>query len=88
VQTVTTVGYGSPTPTGTSGQVLAVMLMLAGTAFVAVITAAVTSVFIERARAIRASGAEDSDDATLEQIRKSLERIEVRLSRLPTSGEV
>jgi voltage-gated potassium channel len=86
VQTVTTVGYGNPTPTGTSGQVLAVMLMLLGTAFVAVITAAVTSVFIERARTIRESGAEDSDDATLEEIRESLARIEARLEGWPSNG--
>lgn len=79
VQTVTTVGYGSPTPTGTSGQVLALLLMLLGTAFVAVITAAVTSVFIERARAIHQAGAEDSDRATLEEIRTRLERIEALL---------
>jgi voltage-gated potassium channel len=77
-QTVTTVGYGTPTPTGTSGQVLALLLMLLGTAFVAVITAAVTSVFIERARAIRQSGVEDSNRATLEEIRARLERIEAR----------
>jgi voltage-gated potassium channel len=79
VQTVTTVGYGSPTPTGTSGQVLALLLMLFGTAFVAVVTAAVTSVFIERARAIRMSGAEDYTRTTLEEIRARLERIEAGL---------
>jgi voltage-gated potassium channel len=79
VQTVTTVGYGNPTPTGRSGQVLAVLLMLLGTAFVAVITAAITSVFIERARAIRLSGEEDPTRTTLEEIRARLERIEARL---------
>ena len=50
--------------------------MLLGTAFVAVITATVTSVFIERARAIQRSGAEDSNRAALEEIRARLERIE------------
>ena len=79
VQTVTTVGYGDPTPTGTSGQVLAILLMLFGTAFVAVVTAAITSVFIERARATRMSGAEDSTRTTLEEIRASVARIEARL---------
>jgi voltage-gated potassium channel len=79
VQTVTTVGYGSPTPSGTSGQALALLLMLLGTAFLAVITAAVTSLFIERARAIHQSGVEDSERVTLEEIRAQLERIEARL---------
>ena len=76
---MTTVGYGQPTPTGTSGQVLALVLMLLGTAFIAVITAAVTSVFIERARAIHASPADDSNTAALEEIRATLERIEARM---------
>jgi voltage-gated potassium channel len=80
VQTVTTVGYGTPTPTGTGGQVLALLLMLVGTAFLAVITAAVTSVFIERARAIHRSGVEDPDSAMLKEIRAQLERIEARLA--------
>src|SRR5215831_10371892 len=78
VQTVTTVGYGNPEPSGTSGEVLAVLLMLLGTAFLAVITAAVTSVFIERARAVQRSGGKDSS-VTLEEIHAMLERIEARL---------
>ena len=81
VQTVTTVGYGTPEPSGTSGQVLAVVLMLLGTAFIAVITAAVTSVFIERARAVHQSGAEDSERAMLEEMRAQLARIEARLAQ-------
>ena len=81
VQTVTTVGYGSPEPSGTSGEVLAVLLMLLGTAFIAVITAAVTSVFIERARAIHQSSVDDSDRALLEEIRARLARIEARLGQ-------
>jgi voltage-gated potassium channel len=86
VQTVTTVGYGSPLPTGTNGQVLAVLLMLFGTAFLAVITAAITSVFIERAHALREAEAEmdaavgdEADDdprAMLEEIVRRLDRLE------------
>ncbi len=79
VQTVTTVGYGKPTPTGTTGQVLALLLMLLGTAFVAVITAAVTSVFIERARAIHQAEDEDSGVTSLEDIDARLARIEAML---------
>lgn len=81
VQTVTTVGYGDPTPSGTSGQVIAILLMLVGTAFIAVITAAVTSIFIERARALRErkTTAEDPTPAALEDIRARLERIEASL---------
>jgi len=81
VQTVTTVGYGDPTPTGTSGQVVAILLMLVGTAFIAVVTAAVTSVFIERARAQHEleTAAVDPTPGALEDIRVRLERIEASL---------
>jgi voltage-gated potassium channel len=81
VQTVTTVGYGDPTPSGTSGQVIAIVLMLVGTEFIAVITAAVTSIFIERGRAVheREAAAEDPVPAALKDIRARLERIEASL---------
>lgn len=76
VQTVTTVGYGSPMPTGTTGQLLAMLLMLFGTAFLAVVTAAITSVFVERAHAIRRSETEDDPRALLEEIITRLDRLE------------
>jgi voltage-gated potassium channel Kch len=81
VQTVTTVGYGDVTPQGTKGQALSVGLMLIGTAFVAVVTAAVTSIFIERAQTIRdiEAAAEDPVPAELAEIRATLARIEARL---------
>jgi voltage-gated potassium channel len=84
---VTTVGYGDVTPMSTSGQALSIGLMLVGTAFVAVITAAVTTVFIEQARALRERERSESDDlnrVALEEMRTMIERIEERLN--PSSG--
>jgi voltage-gated potassium channel Kch len=81
VQTVTTVGYGDVTPSGTKGQALSVALMLVGTAFVAVVTAAVTSIFIERARSIHEleAAAEDPIPAAIAEIQAALARVEARL---------
>ena len=49
LQTVTTVGYGDVTPTKVTGRLIAAVVMLQGVAFVAIVTAAVTSTFIARA---------------------------------------
>ena len=77
LQTVTTVGYGDVVPERLTGQLIGAMLMLNGIALVAVITSAVTAMFIEHARR-RASGSE-------EQVLAKLEQIESRLSAMEAS---
>ncbi len=49
IQTVTTVGYGDVTPKAVAGRIVAAIVMLEGIAFVAIVTAAVTSTFVARA---------------------------------------
>jgi voltage-gated potassium channel len=49
LQTVTTVGYGDVAPTRLGGRVVAAAVMLYGVAFVAIVTAAITSTFVARA---------------------------------------
>jgi len=53
VQTVTTVGYGDLVPESTAGRLVAALVMLGGISFLAVITAAIASQFIESAFARR-----------------------------------
>jgi voltage-gated potassium channel len=88
LETVTTVGYGDLTPQTVIGKILTSAVMLWGVAFLAIITAAITSVFVARAQQERAAGAEamaagaqhtvddrlDRIDAQLQQLRELLER--------------
>ena len=82
LQTVTTVGYGDVAPTHFSGRVVGALVMLEGIAFVAIITAAITSTFVARAtrenEAARTEG-ELSDRALMERRFDELER---KLDRL------
>src|SRR6516165_11299246 len=55
MQTVTTVGYGDVTPRAPSGRIVATFVMLAGIAFLAIVTASITSTFVERANRDRDS---------------------------------
>jgi voltage-gated potassium channel len=80
VQTVTTVGFGDVVPTGTRGQALSILVMLIGTAFVAVVTAAVTSIFIERARTLHEAEEQPMED----QAHVALDEIGLRLDRIET----
>jgi voltage-gated potassium channel len=49
LQTVTTVGYGDVTPREISGRIVAGAVMLYGIAFIAIVTALITSTFVARA---------------------------------------
>jgi voltage-gated potassium channel len=71
VVTTTTVGYGDVSPVTLEGRLIAVALMLVGIGFIGVLTATITSMFIEQDRP------NDTDD-----LRARLERIEAKLDSL------
>lgn len=48
LQTVTTVGYGNVTPMNGIGRLVGAVVMLEAIAFIAIVTAAITSSFVER----------------------------------------
>ena len=78
------VGYGDDVPTTFKGQFIAVLVMLLGIGFLTVVTAAITSSFIERSRLEHRRA--DSESPTAEQLRQieqRLERIEAALTRTP-----
>ena len=82
IQTVTTVGYGDLVPTTTTGRLVASFVMLTGIGFLTVITAAITSTFIETGRRrVRDSGT-DPLAAKLDQIGARLDVIEAGLGEI------
>jgi voltage-gated potassium channel Kch len=77
IQTVTTVGYGDVTPKNVIGRIVATFVMLEGIAFVAIVTAAITSSFVARAQY------ELGATVGLEDLAERLERIEALLHDHP-----
>jgi voltage-gated potassium channel Kch len=94
LQTVTTVGYGDVTPAKVSGRIVGVVVMLQGIAFLAILTAAITSVFVARAseemrKQHQLEGDEDDAgplahaDARFDELERRLERIEAAVGARP-----
>jgi voltage-gated potassium channel len=77
-QTVTTIGYGDISVQRPIGRILGVVVMLEGVAFLAVVTAAITSTFVTRAE--RELGA-DQAEKLLREMNERLERIEALVAR-------
>src|SRR3954452_21412280 len=89
VQTVTTVGYGDVTPRTVAGRIVATLVMLEGIDLVAIVTAAVTWPFVQRAAHVRDAAeaeearADDSRDrAQHDELVQRLDRIEAMLRDL------
>jgi hypothetical protein len=89
LQTVTTVGYGDVTPKDAGGKLVGAVVMLEGIAFLAIITAAITSTFVARAQREQQSREQAEDrveegprDPQLEQMAARLERVESLLLEL------
>jgi voltage-gated potassium channel len=89
IQTVTTVGYGDVTPKHVSGRIIATVVMLWGVAFLAILTAAITSMFVARAERERdvaegesAMTIDDRIEARFDDLAAHLDRVEQTLARL------
>jgi voltage-gated potassium channel Kch len=89
LQTVTTVGYGDVTPKNTVGRIVGAIVIMEGIAFLAIITAAITSTFVSRAQAQRdaeEAAAQDLGEHHLESQMKDLlarmDRVETMLIKL------
>ncbi len=81
VQTVTTVGYGDHVPETDAGRLVAALVMLLGIGFISVITAAITSAFVGRARKQHDPAGETSSAEQLRMIDARLERIEAAMKQ-------
>ena len=82
LETVTTVGYGDLTPASATGKILTSIVMLWGVAFLAIITAAITSVFVARAQQERAAGLESAAAGAQQAVDDRFDRIDAQLEQL------
>jgi voltage-gated potassium channel len=82
LQTVTTVGYGDVTPSHLTGRLLGAVVMLQGTAFIAIITAVITSTFIARASREFAAAHVQDEISEHERIEQRFDAIERKLDLL------
>jgi voltage-gated potassium channel len=80
VQTITTVGYGDIVPKSTAGRLVASLVMLVGIGFLTVITASITSTFIETTRRRLEGTTTAALTAKLDQIGARLDAIEANLT--------
>ena len=78
MQTVATVGYGDVTPQKPSGRIVGVVVMLWGVAFVAIVTAVITTSFFARAQRLGAG----LDTERHEQLKDRFDELTERLDRI------
>ncbi len=95
LQTVTTVGYGDVTPAEWSGRLIAAFVMFEGVAFLAIVTAAITSTFVARAERERDQQGDEVAGVTTEkawaegrfdELAERLDRLESMLRELQVVG--
>jgi voltage-gated potassium channel len=85
LQTVTTVGYGDVLPNNLVGMLLTAAVMLWGIAFLAIVTAAITSVFVARAQRERVTGQEAETEAP---IMARLDRVDEQLAAVAAQNKL
>ena len=86
VQTVTTVGYGDVTPTHFVGRLVGAAVMLEGTAFIAIITAVITSTFVARASRDYEAQRESDELSDREMMERRFDELERKIDDLAAGG--
>jgi voltage-gated potassium channel len=82
LQTVTTVGYGDVAPREVGGRIVAGVVMLQGIAFIAIVTAVITSTFVARAEREYAAAREKDELSDRELIEKRFDELERKLDAI------
>jgi voltage-gated potassium channel len=82
LQTVTTVGYGDVTPVTTVGRVIAGIVMIVALAFLTIVTALVTSTFVEAAQSRRRKAETAVESDATDRLHARLDEIFGRLAAL------
>ncbi len=82
MQTVTTVGYGDVTPATTAGRLVGAIFLLEALALMTVVTAVITSGFVEHRQQQRLAESEAAETVNLEYLAAQLLEVTSRLERI------
>ena len=82
LQTVTTVGYGDKVPTSGFGRVVGATVMVVAVALIAILTASITSTFVEAAQRRRRVADEVEERAAAEALQQGLDEVNARLAAI------
>jgi voltage-gated potassium channel len=82
LQTITTVGYGDVTPAEPIGRLVGAGIMMLGIAFLSILTATITSSFIDARQAVRRDQEAFDDDADQARLDARLDAVNDRFDRL------
>jgi voltage-gated potassium channel Kch len=85
LQTVTTVGYGDKVPTGPIGRLVGAVVMIVAVALLAIVTASITSTFVEAAQRRRRAGQQAEEEGSAKALNARLDEIVSRLSAIERS---
>jgi voltage-gated potassium channel len=87
LQTITTVGYGDATPTDPLGRLVGAAIMLIAIASLSILTAFITSAFVEARQADRRAENAARDAAHRELLEAQLADLVERLERIERQGQ-
>ena len=82
LQTVTTVGYGDHVPTTEVGRLVGASVMVVAVALIAILTASITSVFVEAAQRRQRAGSAAQDRDSVEALHQRLDEVLARLAAI------
>ena len=82
LQTVTTVGYGDKVPTTEIGRLVGASVMVVAVALIAILTASITSVFVEAAQRRQRAGGEAEERDSVEALHQRLDEVLSRLTAI------
>ena len=82
LQTVTTVGYGDHVPTTEIGRLVGASVMVVAVALIAILTASITSVFVEAAQRRQRAGSEAQERDSVEALNDRLDEVLARLAAI------
>ena len=85
LQTVTTVGYGDKVPTAGIGRLVGAIVMVVAVALIAILTASITSTFVEAAQRRNRVGLEAEERDAAEALHQQLEEVLARLTAIETA---